>query len=66
MLCSLHQKLDDQALQSIQNLEKELNTMLLAFTCHDVKPSMLGEKELQKIQKLEKDLGISLVAVMGN
>lgn len=63
MLCSLSNKLNEDSLKSIQNLEKEIGKTLLAFNCHDVKPSTLSENELAKIQKLENDLSISLVAV---
>ena len=63
MLCSLSPKLDENALNAIQNLEKELGKNLLAFSCHDIKPSALDEKTLEKIQKLENDLRISLVVV---
>ncbi len=63
MLCSLSGKLDENSLKSIQNLEKEIGKTLLAFNCHDIKPSTLSENELSKIQKLENHLSISLVAV---
>ena len=54
---------EENALQSVQNLEKELGKTLLAFGCHDLKASALDADELSKIQKLENDLSISLVAV---
>ena len=63
MLCSLSNKLNEDSLKLIQNLEKEIGKALLAFNCHDIKPSNLSEKELSKIRKLENDLSISLVAV---
>jgi hypothetical protein len=63
MLCSLSNKLKEDSLKSIQNLEKEIGKTLLAFNCHDVKPSVLTENELAKIQKLEKNLSVALVAV---
>lgn len=63
MLCSLSSKLDDSALKSIRNLEQELGRTLLAFNCHDVKPSELNDAELSKIRNLEKSLAVSLVAV---
>jgi hypothetical protein len=63
MLCSLSNKLNEDSLKLIQNLEKEIGKALLAFNCHDIKPSSLSEKELSKIRKLENDLSISLVAV---
>lgn len=63
MLCSLANDVNDATLKTIIDLEKELGTTLLAYKCHDLKPSSLNEDQLQKIQKIEKDLGVSLVAV---
>lgn len=63
MLCSLSSKLNEENLNSIRNLEKEIGKTLLAFTCHKIEPSALSESQLSKIQKLENDLSISLVAV---
>lgn len=63
MLCSLSNKISEDKLKSIQNLEKEIGRALLAFNCHDIKPAKLSETELSKIRKLENDLSVSLVAV---
>jgi hypothetical protein len=65
MLCSLANDVNDATLKTITDLEKETGTTLLAYKCHDLKPSSLKEDQLQKIQKIEKDLGVSLVAVEG-
>ncbi len=62
MLCSLS-NLDQEKIAAIQNLEKETGKTVLAFSCKDIKPSMLTAEQLSKIQKLEKDLSLSLVAV---
>jgi hypothetical protein len=62
MICSFS-NLDDNTLSSVQTLEKETGTTLLAFSCADLKPTMLTTEQLAKIQKLEKELSLSLVAV---
>ncbi len=62
MLCSLS-NLDESALKSIQNLEKETGKSLLSFSCQDIKAADLSDDVLTKIQQLEKKLSISLVAV---
>lgn len=63
MLCSIATNMDASTLQTISNLEKGLGKTLLAFKCHDLKPSMLSAEELGKVQDVEKKLGVSLVAV---
>ncbi|RJQ81890.1 MAG: hypothetical protein C4519_08400 [Desulfobacteraceae bacterium] len=63
MLCSIATNINESTLQTIKDLEKELGKSLLAFKCHEVKPSMVNGKELDKIKEVEKSLGISLVAV---
>jgi len=63
MLCSLATNVDASVLQSINDLEKDLGKTLLAFACHDLKPSALNADQLSKIQAVEKKLGVSLVAV---
>jgi hypothetical protein len=63
MLCSLATNVNESTLNAITDLEKDLGKTLLAFNCHDLKPSSLSVDELQKVQKVEKDLGISIVAV---
>ena len=65
MLCSLANGVNDATLKTITDLEKDLGTTLLAFKCHDLKPSTLNKSQLEKIQKVEKTLGVSLVAVEG-
>lgn len=65
MICSLSTKLDGNALDEIQSLERKLGKTLLAFSCHELKPHKISEEELTSIQSLENKLGISLVAVEG-
>lgn len=62
MMCSLSH-IDEKVLNEIKSLEADLGKPLLAFSCHDIEPSLLEADELKKIQALEKKLGISIVAV---
>jgi len=62
MICSLS-SLTEKDLQEINQLEAEINTPLLAFSCHDVKSAVLTDDALAKLESLEKKLGISLLAV---
>jgi hypothetical protein len=64
MICSLS-TLSEKDLQEIGQLEEEIHSPLLAFSCHDTNPAQLSDDKLLKIQQLEKKLGISLVAVAG-
>ena len=63
MLCSLSTNVNDSTLQAINDLEKKLGKTLLAFNCHDLKPSTLTDDELNEVQNAETKLGVSLVAV---
>lgn len=62
MMCNLSSLKTDQ-LSKINDLEKELGTPLLAFSCRDLKPANVSEEQLNKIKALETHLGMSLVAV---
>jgi len=62
MICSLS-NLSEKDLKAINQLEKEINAPLLAFSCHDIKPAILTDDALAKLEQLEKKLGFSLVAV---
>ena len=62
MLCSFS-TLDNTNLEAVQALEKELGTMLLSFSCHDIEPAVIDDEALSKIGELEKKLGLVLVAV---
>jgi len=63
MLCSLATKVTDETIATISDLEKDLGKTLLAFQCHNLKPSDLSEAELHRIRDVETKLGVSLVAV---
>lgn len=63
MLCSLATDVDHTTLRTITDLETDLGKTLLAFKCHDLKPSMLSMDQVSKIQDVEAKLGVSLVAV---
>lgn len=63
MLCSITTDVNESTLQAINDLEKGLGKTLLAFSCHELKPSALNAEELSKVQEVEKKLGVSLVAV---
>ena len=63
MLCSISTNINDSTLQTIIDLEKKLGKTLLAFNCHDLKPSILTNDELNEVQDAEKKMGVSLVAV---
>ena len=63
MLCSLATKMTADTIKVINDLEKDLGKTLLAFQCHNLKPSELSARELQKIREIESRLGISIVAV---
>ena len=63
MLCSIANNINDDTLQAITNLEKELGKTLLAFKCHDLAPSLLTSEEIKRVEEVEKKLGVSLVAV---
>ena len=64
MLCSLSTQLRSEDLKTINSLEKELGTPLLAFSCQEeLKPAAVTGDQLAKIKALEGKLGLSLVAV---
>ena len=62
MFCSLT-TLSETNLKEINQLETEISSPLLAFSCHDVKSAILSDDALAKVQDLEEKLGISLLAV---
>jgi hypothetical protein len=66
MLCSLATRLSPEDLQTINALEKELGTPLLAYSCRaELKPASIGPEQVEKIQAVENRLGLVLVAVQG-
>jgi hypothetical protein len=62
MMCNLS-SLKSEDLAKINDLEKELGTPLLAFSCRELKPADISAEQLDKIKTLENRLGMSLVAV---
>ena len=62
MICNFL-KLSETDLIEINQLESEIKTPLLAFSCYDVKSAILTDDALAKVESLEKKLGISLLAV---
>ncbi len=63
MMCSVSTKIDDSALASITDLEKELGKTIVAYDCHSLSPSSLNDEQLKKLQDVESKLGCSLVAL---
>jgi hypothetical protein len=61
-MCNLS-SLKSEELLRINELEKELGTPLLAFSCRELKPAEISQEKLEKIKALETRLGMSLVAV---
>ncbi len=62
MICSLS-NLTEKDLRQINQLEEEIKTPLLAFSCHDVQAAILSDDALAKVEDLERKLGLSLLAV---
>ncbi len=62
MICS-YAAMEKEKLDSLQNLEKDLGAILLAFSCKVVKPAQLSSEQLEKIKELEKELGVVIVAI---
>jgi hypothetical protein len=62
MMCNLSSLKTDE-LAKITELEKELGTPLLAFSCRELQPAEVSGDQLNKIKDLETQLGMSLVAV---
>ena len=55
--------LDDDQLNDIKAIEKEIGKTLLAFRRFDIKLDDLSEDQVARIQQAEVDLGVSLIAV---
>lgn len=58
--------LEDEKLNAIKALEKEIGGPVLALAELDTKSAQLGNEKLKKLQDLEKELGVVLVAVRPN
>jgi hypothetical protein len=63
MIATLAMNLDNQTLEEIQRLEKEIGCPILAFSPKGVEPAELDESSLAKIRELEEKRGLSLIAV---
>ena len=63
MLCSLVTQLKPADLDQIKQLERELSTPLLAFSCVHIEPAHIEEEQLARIKELEEKLRINLVAI---
>lgn len=62
MLCNFA-NLENEKVDQIKALEKEIGKVMLAVACKDVPATNLTEDELAKIKALEKSTGLVLVAV---
>ncbi len=62
MICS-YAAMDDNKLETLQRVEKEMGQTLLAFSCHEMRPAQLTPEQLERIQALEEDLGVVIVAL---
>ncbi len=62
MICS-YAAMDKEKLEGLKALEKELGSILLAFSCKEVTPAKLSSEQLEKIKNLEKELGMVIVAI---
>ncbi len=58
-----YSKIGKQQLETIDQLEKELGTTILAFSCNDVLAAQLSKEQLGRLQALEQEIGVSLIAL---
>ncbi len=58
-----YSKIGKQQLETIDQLEKELETMILAFSCNDVLAAQLSKEQLSRLQAIEQEIGVSLIAL---
>ncbi len=65
MLCSIAPNVEQNSLQVINELEKDLGKPILAYSCNDLSSAELTEEQLGKIKAAEEKLGLTLVAVNG-
>lgn len=54
-------QLNAEALQALQDLEKELGRTLIAYE-HDEKPAKLTQAEIERVKSLEECLGATVIA----
>jgi len=57
MFCGYSQKLSQNDLGLLTNLEKELGKTILALSCTEVKPSEMSRDQLAKLSDVEKNSG---------
>jgi|GEM_PF-750154 len=57
MLCQIAMKIDDDTLEKVQELERELGLTLVAFSCRTLDP-----KREERLQKVMEELGPQLQA----
>jgi len=62
-LCALS-SLDQNQINAIQNLEKDLGKRLLAYSCHHIELARLNDEGLQKVNNLQNELGVILLVFM--
>ncbi len=62
MLCALA-NLNEEQLQEVKEMEKDLGRPLLAFSCQDLRPAQLDSQSVERIRQAEKELGVALLAV---
>lgn len=58
-----YSKIGKQQLETIDQLEKELGTRILAFSCNDVLAAQLSKEQLGRLQAVEQEIGVSLIAL---
>ncbi len=51
-----------QQLETIDQVEKELGTTILAFSCYDVLAAQLSKEQFGRLRALEQGIGVSLIA----
>lgn len=61
-VCGLS-NLNNDKIDTIKQLEKELGSTILAFSCSDLKAAELSAEQLDRLQAAEDVLGLSLVAL---
>ncbi len=62
MICG-YAKLDQDKINALQGMEKDMGTILLAFSCQAIKPAELTSEQLERIKEVEEELGVVIVAV---
>jgi hypothetical protein len=58
-----YSRLANEKVEQIHQLEKEIGTTILAFSCGSLEYANLTGPQISRLQDAEKKLGVSLVAV---